>query len=312
MRTPLATLALLLPLLGACSCPSSFREVPAPRVQSAADVDALTRCQVEHYGTTLLGAADSAATAEALLRRGATPQGKLILHDKEHRGSALWQAERPDVLRALLQADGVNLNQESGPRHETPLCAALRANQALKAQMLLEAGANPNLADGRGVFPLALACEKLNPGLCRLLLSRGARPDIGRSADGATPLLFALRAGASPEESASDKCIIARMLLEAGASPTQADEQGETPLHRAPTALIPTLLAAGADANARDKRGRTPLFYGGSPRRAELLLSAGADLQAKDVAGNTAFDTVENASLKSYLLVKGCRSGHAL
>lgn len=302
----------MLPLLGACSCPSSFREVPEPRVQSVADVDALARCQVEHYGTTLLGAADSAATAEALLQRGAKPQGKLILHGEEHRGSALWQATRPDVLRVLLQADGVNLNQESGPRHETPLCAALRANQPLKAQMLLEAGADPNLADGQGVSPLALAAEKLNPSLCRLLLSRGAHPDIGRRSDGATPLLFALRSGSSPEEAASDKCIIARMFLEAGASPTQADEQGETPLHHAPAALIPALLAAGADANARDKQGRTPLFYGGSPQRAELLLSAGADLQAKDFAGNTAFDTVENASLKSYLLVKGCRSGHAL
>lgn len=308
-----AALALLLPLLGACTCPSSFREVEEPRgVQSAADVDALSRCQIKHYGTTLLGSASSAAAATALLQRGAAPQGKLILHGKEYGGSALWQATRPEVLSVLLQADGVQLDRESGPHRETPLCSALRAGQSLKARLLLEAGADPNRTDGKGASPLSLAAEKLDISLCRLLLSRGAHPNHGHTTDGATPLLCALRAGDTPEDSASDKCILARMLLNAGASPTQSDEKGETPLHRAPAALIPTLLAAGADVNARDAQGRTPLFYGGSPQRAELLLSAGADLQARDYAGNTAFDAVESAPLKSYLLVKGCRSGHAL
>lgn len=305
-------LTLCMPLLlAACSCPTNFRDVPAPQLHSPAQADDVSRCQIEHYGTTLLGEADSAATVRALLERGALPQGNLIIKGQSYRGTALWLATAPDVIQALIEAKA-DPDRESGPDRETPLCAAIRQGQAEKARLLLAAGADPNRFDADGITPLGLAAGKLDAALCQLLLSKGARPDSGRIVDGSTPLMQALRQGGSPESSAAAKCAIARLLLAQGASAAQADAEGDTPLHYAPAALVTELLAGGADANARNNQGRTPLFHGGSPQRVDALLQAGADINARDYHGNTPFDANDDARIKSYLLVKGGRSGQAL
>lgn len=302
----------LLPLLlAACSCPSHFRDVPAPQVQHAGQVGDLSRCQIEHYGTTLLGQADSGETARALLDRGALPQGYLILQGKQYRGTSLWLAASPDVVRTLAAAKA-DPDMESGPAHETPLCAAIRQGQQGKARALLSAGADPNRCDAEGETPLYIAAGKLDADLCRLLLDKGAQPHAGRADDGSTPLMHALKQGASPEASSASKCAIARLFLATGESPMLADADGNTPLHYAPAALVSDLLARGADANARNKQGRTPLFSGGSSQRIDALLQAGADINAQDFQGSTPFDAVPEAPLKSYLLIKGGRSGQAL
>lgn len=306
------SLPLLLSLFAvSCSCPSGFRDVPVPQGRGLAQAEGLDSCQALHYGTTLLGQADSEATVKALLEKGALPQGSLILSGKQYRGTSLWQASSPAVVNALIAA-GADLNMASGPAQETPLCAALRKGDEYKVRALLAAGADANRADAAGESPLCLAAGNLNEGLCRLLLDHGARPDVGRTADGTTPLLMALKAGGYPEASSSIKCAVARLLLSKGASPVQADEAGTTPLHHAPAALVSELLAAGASVSARDHAGRTPLFSGGSVQRTEQLLRAGADINARDYQGNTAFDVVADAQIKSYLLVKGGRSGHSL
>lgn len=301
-----------LPLLvAACSCPTDFREVPVPHVPNASQASELSNCQVQHYGATLLGQANDAATAKALLEAGAVPQGNLIINGKQYRGTSLWLASAPAVVQALLAA-GADANMASGPDRETPLCAAIRNGQAGKAKALLQAGADPNMIDSKGEPPLFLAAGKLDGDLCRALLSHGARPDAGRTADGATPLINALSQGGGAESAAAAKCEVARILLSGGANASLADAEGDTPLHFAPAALIPELQAAGASIHARNIKGRTPLFSGGSIPRTEALLRSGADINAQDYQGNTPFDTVSDASIKSYLLVKGGRSGQAL
>lgn len=297
-------------LLSGCSCPSSYRDVAVPHVRRAADVRHLSHCQVRHYGATLLGNSDSAETVRALLERGADVRGKLIVNGKVLSGSPLNLASAPEVIRALAAA-GANPNAQGGKGNSTPLCAALRNGRRDVAMALLAVGADPNLADSRGTPPLVMAAETGDVQLCEALIGSGARVNGTDKDKGTSPLLAVLQRGGI-ESHADTKQALVQLLLAAGANPFQADGSGNLPLHLAPACLIPTFLSCGLDVNCRNAKGRTPLFFGGSQQRLELLLRYGADPAARDIEGNSAFDTVTEAGLKSYLLIRGCRSGKAL
>lgn len=270
----------------------------------------LTHCQVQHYGATLLGNADSAETVHALLEQGADVRGKLVVNGKVLPGSPLNLATAPQVIRALAAA-GANPNAQGGKDNSTPLCAALRNGRQDTASSLLSAGADPNLADSHGEPPLVIAARMGDVQLCKALIDRGARVNATDRDKGVSPLLAALQRGGI-ESHTDTKQALVQLLLAAGANPFHADNDGNLPLHFAPACLVPTFLSGGADVNCRNAKGRTPLFFGGSQQRLELLLRYGADPAARDFEGNSAFDTVTEAGLKSYLLIRGCRSGKAL
>lgn len=311
MKCLLPLMALLPLSLSNCSCPTDFRDVPPPQIQHEADVAALTNCQIEHYGTTLLADATSPEIVRALLEAGANPNGKLIRKGMSHNGTALLKATHPEIVSELLSA-GAAVDMPSGEHSHTPLCSAACDGANEKVRLLLAGGADPDLMDSRGIPPLCLAAENMNAQACKLLLDKGAQPDSLRSEDGASALLCALKAGNSLSEQAREIDQVARVLLAAGATPGLPDTDGCTPLHLAPIDLVPMLIACGSNVNARDSRGRTPLFYSTSPQHAEALLNAGAELNALDNFGNTPFDLVQNAQVKSYLLIRGAASGHAL
>lgn len=80
---------------------------------------------------------------------------------------------------------------------------------------------------------------------------------------------------------------IARRLLEAGADPNRADEDGATPLHGAAQLGVPAmtelLIAHGADVDARNRHGKAPISLarsnkvnGRGEKIGELLAAAGA------------------------------------
>jgi len=141
----------------------------------------------------------------------------------------------------------------------------------LITKLLLDAGANPNMADSNGGTPL-MAAEAFiyrepwgvsSHVITKELLARGADPNA-RSKTGLTPLIAA--AGQFNHDDPS----FLRELIDAGADVNAADESGKTALMAAAekghVSKVRFLLDKGADVNARDKSGKTALQYARPPR----------------------------------------------
>src|SRR6185437_5651593 len=104
---------------------------------------------------------------------------------------AVQADDRAAVARILTGHPKVNSQQDDG---STALAwAAVRCNTEV-AQLLLKAGANPNLTNEQGVGPLYIAIENRSTPIVRMLLAHGANPNLARS-NGETPLMLATRLG---------------------------------------------------------------------------------------------------------------------
>ena len=240
------------------------------------------------------------------------------------------------VLRRLLDA-GADPNA-SVPGGETAIMTAARTGDANAIRTLLTAGANPDIANEAGQTALMWAAAANNPDAIAVLVDGGADLDA-RTPRGLDALLFAARAGRRSAtealldagadirttmdtgENALEAALvnthwdIARLLIERGADPNQADA-GYSALHRiavqrqiirgvvpSEEAAIPIgaldvtldlvrrLIAAGLDVNARMAKDRLKeqrfvnmrdvLFRVGAT--AFLLAAKEADLELMDV-----------------------------
>ncbi|CAB0035352.1 unnamed protein product [Trichogramma brassicae] len=205
-----------------------------------------------------------------------------------------------DVVQKFLELGQVDPNSLLPKTGDSPLHLALTegANQ-LAALLLLRHGANPNLANGKGLTSLHLVCSCLvDEDFLELFYDMGSaysnRPleiditdDLGR-----TPLQLALAHGLM---------ITAEFLLRRGADPNIANASGETALHavckfpsRGPSAwyyneydLTLMLFECSRDrykplrVNARNSKGKTPLELAVAnhmPDALEVLLDHGADI----------------------------------
>jgi uncharacterized protein len=218
----------------------------------------------------------------------------------------LMYAARENALAAgeALVASGADLDLVD-PDGATALVIAIINAHYEFAELLVKAGADPNVADNEaGMGPLYAAIDmhslavghgRGNPvpvGLLdavdavRLVLERGADPNArlkkpilqrqhtfgdGTLGAGATPLMRAAKSG---------DIEIVRMLLAAGADPKATLPNGTTAL----------MLAAGL--GWRNGSPLAPSYDQGSDAEAvetlELLLSLGLDLKATNEAGDTA------------------------
>lgn len=142
-------------------------------------------------------------------------------------------------------------------KRTSELCAALKAGDATRAKLAIEAGDSISLGSVWGVEkpPMIWAAMAGNADCIRLLLDAGADVDA-RGPLGETPMMWAVTKGRRD--------------------------------------CMAVLLAAGADGNAYDNSGMTVAMWAahcGANKDATLidaLVEVGADLQAKDRQGRTA------------------------
>lgn len=203
---------------------------------------------------------------------------------------ALEAAEKGDVgaLRSILEKDPKAANGQrwrtlgrgrSAMRTlvDTALSVAIQARNGEAVELLLAAGADPNLELGNGDAPLEVLAavephDETAVALARALVARGARlapRKRERTGESVSPL-FALLAASGADDGAD---ALLRFFASDPAAVRATDVRGRTPLHHAArtcSALpVEILLEAGGDPNVRavetaetfstDRAGDTPL-----------------------------------------------------
>ncbi len=133
------------------------------------------------------------------------------------------------------------------------------SRSAVCCRVLLDAGAEPDVPDAEGVYPLHSAVSAGRADTAALLIDRGARADQFAPALGMAPMHIAAATGAD---------VLEVLLSGRRADVNLPDADGRTPLHhavqRGDIASVKLLLAAGARMT-KDFHGRTPLDYWRDP-----------------------------------------------
>lgn len=157
--------------------------------------------------------------------------------------------------------------------------------------LLLHAGADPNLSSRKGVTPLMGACAKGDAEISKRLLDAGADLSV-QDVIGISSLVIASGMGHL-------SCV--RLLLERGADVNLSARSPMTPLIAACVQgdqfVARLLLESGADINAQAKDGATPLIAAAASDKAEMvsyLLSSGADRSVRTSDGKTALEVARD------------------
>lgn len=198
---------------------------------------------------------------------------------------------RIDYVRDRISSDTslINAVNESGG---TLLHSACQQGQAEIAALLIDAGANPDLADNQGMTALRWAINSQHFETAMLLLDRGAETDDKHPAYGSIMNhAFSTTCQRNGSTALVEMLIDRGLPLDGGA----VDALGMTPLdwavHFGNLPMARLALDHGADVNTVSPRlGRPPLVAAVSKGNAELaaiLLMRGADVSATDNHGNS-------------------------
>ena len=182
---------------------------------------------------------------------------------------------RNTELLELSFSEKVDVNAPAADGR-TPLLIATQQQDGAMVQRLLEAGANPDMADPKGVTPLFAAIAQQDGAIAQRLLARRANVNVADQT-GTTPLLKATMQ--------HDAATVQR-LLEAGANVDVADHAGTTPAMVAATydngELLRALVSRSSKIDAPDTEGRTAAHHAiaaGNQAAVELLLPLMPELQ---------------------------------
>jgi len=191
-----------------------------------------------------------------------------------------------------------------------PLNQAASAGAVASVKLLLEAGADPNSAivgdphmGGTGDRPLNAACETDNPEIVRLLLDHGANLELANS-QGFTPLLYAAlshaakcvallieRGGDMKAWNPSWKAdIVAAAAIFNGEDADRPDMPTTTHIINRCEATMQVLLDHGMDINSTSRNGSSLLsiaLVNGQTAMIKMLLERGAKVNTVDSGGGT-------------------------
>jgi hypothetical protein len=236
-------------------------------------------------------AADLAAAVAVDEERGWPPL-LYACYSSWHRIDPSRAAGLAGVVRLLLDAGASPDTNDGGrPRLRSALKGSVEVNNPAVAEVLLAAGANPDLGQ-----PIVDAVGQRDHRCLRLLVAHGARVQrtwaVGAAVSGDDPealclLLDALReAGAPvpdiatehlPDAAANASMTVVATLLDAGADP-DASEDGVSALRRAVRTgrsdVVARLRAVGATDDAIDIDRFLGACWAGDRRMAEQLLAA--------------------------------------
>jgi ankyrin repeat protein len=208
------------------------------------------------------------------------------------------------------------------------------------AAFLLEHGADPSIENQGGWSPLYLATDNRNieagdyptrkPDMdhleiIELLIERGADVNARMRSSTETRTVFThqwlYEEGATPflRAAQSSDLTLMKLLLEHGADPTLATNDGTTPLmvasgigwvegvtyewsREANLETVTMLLELGLDVNARNSEGRTALMgaaHKGRNEIVQLLVDRGADLAARDIGSRDTIHKLAGVSWRA-------------
>lgn len=184
-------------------------------------------------------------------------------------------------VQRLLHESPAAVNRLDWDGEATPLYWAVAHDKVDMVELLLQLGADPNVASRKSkMSPLSLTQSEST---LALLLEHGADINYRNQANGQTPIYDLLVLG---------HLELAVRLVRRGANVKNRDYDGWTALHYGAqdntgegTEFVKLLLENGADPNACDSSRQTPLHraaIGGNAKTVELLLAYGAEKEVRD------------------------------
>ena len=276
-----------------------YQAVTEALLANKADVNALD----DNQETPLFLAVRNghAKIVQRLLAAGTNPN----LADKDGRTPLSVAAElgSSEMVKILLAAKA----DANGGTLDAPLLCAIDKHDLVSAELLLQAGADPN-AEGqmhspqgsfgyrqsvlRSVTPLWLAIDTHQFPMVQLLLRYKSNPNDSQFDN--KPVIF---------WSFSDSNIL-QALLDAGANPNA--EQGDdfplsTAIYQNIVPAVQILLQHGANPNQTNRNGNVPLDFAVAsehfdPAVFQSLLDAGANPNRRDRDGQTPLQVIERVA----------------